>query len=81
MNVSLRPDHSLLDPNFESYKLSLLKIPIYEASSQNGVYCKPLNEVTSKQHLKAYNNINCLCVNPFDTSCVYYMSTDGSVGF
>ncbi|CAH8445757.1 NudC domain-containing protein 1 [Schistosoma haematobium] len=79
MNVSLRPDHSLLDPNFESYKLSLLKIPIYEASSQNGVYCKPLNEVTSKQHLKAYNNINCLCVNPFDTSYVYYMSTDGSL--
>ncbi|VDP46811.1 unnamed protein product [Schistosoma margrebowiei] len=79
MNVSLKPDHSLLDPNFESYKLSLLKIPIYEASSQNGVYCKPLNEVTSKQHLKAYNNINCLCVNPFDTSYVYYMSTDGSV--
>ncbi|KAH8854215.1 NudC domain-containing protein [Schistosoma japonicum] len=79
MNVSLRPDHSLLDPNFESYKLSLAKIPIYEANSEHVIYCKALNEVTSKQHLKAYNNINCLCINPFDTSRVYYMNTDGSL--
>ncbi|CAH8457542.1 unnamed protein product [Schistosoma turkestanicum] len=79
MNVSLRPNHSLLDPNFESYKLSLLKLPIYEANSQNGVYYKPLHEVTSKQHLKAYNNINCLSVNPFDTSHFYYMNTSGSL--
>nr|CAH8827747.1 unnamed protein product [Trichobilharzia regenti] len=78
MNVTLRPDRSLLDPNFESYKLSLLKIPVYEANVGRKVRHRPVEEV-SKQHLKAYSNINCLHNNPFDAGRVYYFGADGSV--
>ncbi|CAH8481716.1 unnamed protein product [Heterobilharzia americana] len=79
MNVTLRPDRSLLDPYFESYKLSLHKIPVYEAKVEFKVNYKPLEEVISKQHLKAYNNINCLHVNPFNPNYIYYINSNGSV--
>ncbi|TPP59134.1 NudC domain-containing protein 1 [Fasciola gigantica] len=79
MNVTLRPDRKLLDANFESYKLSLEKVPIFKTPVRGTVNFVPLTSSLSKQHLKAYSCQNCLTVDPFHSGYVYYITSEGKV--
>ncbi|KAG5446965.1 NudC domain-containing protein 1 [Clonorchis sinensis] len=79
MNVTLRPDRTLLDPNFESYKLSLEKIPQFHFSASNKIAFKSLPESLSKQHVQSFSHQNCLTLDPFVQGDLYYIELDGCI--
>ncbi|KAF5398253.1 NudC domain-containing protein 1 [Paragonimus heterotremus] len=79
MNVTLRPDRSLLDANFESYKLSLEKIPQFSFTVHEKIDYRVLSESLSKQHVQAFSHQNCLMLDPHIPGDVYYMNTDGTI--
>ncbi|KAF8563256.1 hypothetical protein P879_11715 [Paragonimus westermani] len=79
MNVTLRPDRSLLDANFESYKLSLEKIPQFSFTVHEKIDFRVLSASLTKQHVQAFSHQNCLILDPHIPGDVYYMNTDGTI--
>jgi len=76
----LTPDSLLLNPDFEGYKLSLDSLPSYETPLLS---CPPLQvkldaSQYSVQHLKTYGNQNCLHLNPWNQTLLYF-DADGGV--
>jgi hypothetical protein len=67
--LSLTPERALLDPNFESYKLSLDSLPTYSTSDSDGldVHARSPNEDQySFLHAKLFGqNNNLLVSDPF----------------
>ncbi|CAH8558916.1 unnamed protein product [Dicrocoelium dendriticum] len=80
MNVTLRPNRTLLDPNFESYKLSLQNIPQVSFPLGNGVAYDPLLPPLSKQHVQACVHQNCLTFDPFSSCDIYCSCSSGMIG-
>lgn len=42
--VALKPDHHLMDPDFEGYKLSLDPVPVYRTSLESSLELRLANE-------------------------------------
>ena len=73
----LRPDKSLLDPTFESYKLSLETLPIYQHELPVGVeHLKPSDDQFSFQHYKSFGFHNHLIPDVWHPDYVYFISKD-----
>lgn len=78
--TTLRPDRGLLDASFESYKLSLESIPLYNVELSEKINYNLLSgSVLSKQHIKAYLYYNCLYYDPRSLKHVYYVTNIGSI--
>jgi len=75
--IELRPSKDLLDPNFESYKLSLDPLPVYKHSTPVAVdQLKPNDEQFSYQHVKVFGLHNHLVSDPWNSELVYFISKD-----
>nr|CAG4638555.1 EOG090X08S2 [Cyclestheria hislopi] len=73
----LRPNKSLLDPNFESYKLSLDQLPTYQHELPVSVeHLKPDNEQFSFQHAKNFGLHNHLVADLWHNNLAYFISKD-----
>ena len=42
--VALKPDHVLMDPDFEGYKLSLDPVPVHQSKLESPIHVRPTNE-------------------------------------
>ncbi len=74
--IELKPDRSLLDPNFESYKLSLDALPVFNTGSVDVVSQTPAEEQYSYVHAKLFSqNNNHLVRDPF-TGSVYVVDAN-----
>ncbi|BHF72811.1 hypothetical protein SprV_0401588200 [Sparganum proliferum] len=80
MNVQAKPNRDLLDPNFESYKLSLRRTAVLSASEPNGIDLKTLGQDTfSKLEIRLYFLHNALIQDRFSPDTFYYFSADGQI--
>lgn len=80
VNVSLTVNRALLDPNFESYRLSLDPIPTYSVQLQEGVDEVELSEdLYTRDHVRVYGMRNHLVADPWDATSVYYVDRAGRV--
>ncbi|XP_052232848.1 nudC domain-containing protein 1-like [Dreissena polymorpha] len=71
-SMELKPDRDLLNPNFEGYKLSLDKQPIYTSNLENVLYAVELqDDQFSYHHAKLLGNHNHLMVDPWVRDNVY----------
>lgn len=80
----LNPDRSLLDPNFEGYKLSLDGFSQYKLDLTNNHHLDTYNYTEDEssnqkmllfQHLKLIGLQNLIVVNQFDDSNIYYFDS------
>ncbi|KAH9285028.1 NudC domain-containing protein 1 [Echinococcus granulosus] len=77
MNVSILPNRDLLDPKFQSYKLSNESATIIATFENEGIDLKslPLNDFSrSNIHLSSLHN--CLFQDPFSPNHLYYVTTN-----
>lgn len=75
--IELRPSKDLLDPSFESYKLSLEPLPLYKHSTPVAVeQLKPNDDQFSFQHIKVFGLHNHLVSDPWNSELVYFITKD-----
>lgn len=79
--IELRPNRSLLNPNFEGYKLSLEKIPIYKHELESSIEkILPNNEQYSLLHARLFGLHNHLYYDHFNTeSNIYFIDNNWNV--
>uniref|UniRef100_A0A0X3P160 NudC domain-containing protein 1 n=1 Tax=Schistocephalus solidus TaxID=70667 RepID=A0A0X3P160_SCHSO len=80
MNVQAKPNRDLLDPNFESYKLSLRRTAVLSASEPNGIDLKTLGHDTfSKLEIRLHFLHNAVFQDSFLPDTFYYFTADGQI--
>lgn len=73
-NCSLRVNRLLLDPKFESYKLSLDPLPCYGVELDSAVAeVKLRDDQYTLDHMRAYGMYNYLHCNPWSSDSVFYV--------
>lgn len=78
--IDLKINRDLINPNFEGYKLSLDKLPIYSTTITNGVYLTQLeDDQFSFHHAKLLGVCNHLTLDPWDPNSVYYVDSQWNV--
>ncbi|KAL6460400.1 hypothetical protein MHYP_G00303660 [Metynnis hypsauchen] len=79
-NCSLRVDRQLLDPSFESYRLSLDPIPCYNVELDAAVAEVKLKDSQyTLDHMKAFGMYNYLHIDPWYEESVYFVDCKGRV--
>ncbi|XP_069813295.1 nudC domain-containing protein 1 isoform X1 [Dendropsophus ebraccatus] len=79
-NCSLRVNRLLLDPKFESYKLSLDPLPCYGVELDAAVAeVKLRDDQYTLDHMRAYGMYNYLHRNPWSSDSVFYVDQLGRV--
>ena len=73
VNVNLRPNHVLLDPNFDGYKINLERLAPISKDITCPVYHADLSQVTSYNESKQLMLFNCLFEDRFSFEKVYYI--------
>ncbi|VUZ54169.1 unnamed protein product [Hymenolepis diminuta] len=80
MNSSLHPNWDLLDPNFQSYKLSLKKGFIITTLDNEGIDRKSLPEGNfSKLNIYLFSLHNCLFQDRFNPCHLYYRTSSRKI--
>uniref|UniRef100_W5M5F7 NudC domain-containing protein 1 n=1 Tax=Lepisosteus oculatus TaxID=7918 RepID=W5M5F7_LEPOC len=73
-NYSLKVNRQLLDPSFESYRLSLDPLPIYKIELDAGVAeVKLRDNQYTLDHVRAFGMYNYLHIDPWYEDSVYYI--------
>ncbi|MBN3315856.1 NUDC1 protein, partial [Atractosteus spatula] len=73
-NYSLKVNRQLLDPSFESYRLSLDPLPIYNIELDAGVAeVKLRDNQYTLDHVRAFGMYNYLHIDPWYEDSVYYV--------
>ncbi|XP_053323013.1 nudC domain-containing protein 1 [Spea bombifrons] len=79
-NCSLRVNRLLLDPKFESYKLSLDPLPCYTVELDAAVAeVKLRDDQYTLDHMRAFGMYNYLHCNPWSPDSVFYIDQLGRV--
>ncbi|XP_072266836.1 nudC domain-containing protein 1 [Pyxicephalus adspersus] len=79
-NCSLRVNRLLLDPKFESYKLSLDPLPCYGVDLDAAVAeVKLRDDQYTLDHMQAYGMYNYLHSNPWCSDSVFYVDQIGRI--
>ncbi|KAK3772897.1 hypothetical protein RRG08_024082 [Elysia crispata] len=78
--VDLRPDHKLLNLNFDHYQLSLDSVPVYEASLDDGIDEAKPSETFSSHHAKLFGLHNHLIKDPWSNDSVYFCDRHWNIG-
>ncbi|KAL0962611.1 hypothetical protein UPYG_G00342580 [Umbra pygmaea] len=79
-NYSLKVNRQLLDPSFESYRLSLDHIPIYNVELDAAVAEVKLKDSQySLDHVRAFGMYNYLHIDPWYEDSVYFVDCKGRV--
>ncbi|XP_077349348.1 nudC domain-containing protein 1 [Lithobates pipiens] len=79
-NCSLRVNRELLDPKFESYKLSLDPLPCYGVDLDAAVAeVKLRDDQYTLDHMQAYGMYNYLHSNPWCSDSVFYVDQLGRI--
>ncbi|XP_040210789.1 nudC domain-containing protein 1 [Rana temporaria] len=79
-NCSLRVNRQLLDPKFESYKLSLDPLPCYGVDLEAAVAeVKLRDDQYTLDHMQAYGMYNYLHSNPWCSDSVFYVDQLGRI--
>ncbi|XP_075681935.1 nudC domain-containing protein 1 [Rhinoderma darwinii] len=79
-NCSLRVNRLLLDPKFESYKLSLDPLPCYGVELDTAVAeVKLRDDQYTLDHMRAYGMYNYLHCNPWSSNSVFFVDQLGRV--
>ncbi|XP_053401647.1 nudC domain-containing protein 1-like isoform X2 [Mercenaria mercenaria] len=79
-SIELKANRNLINPNFEGYKLSLDKLPIYSTQVDNGTYSVTLtDEQFSYHHAKLFGIYNHLVKDPWNTNTVYLIDNDWNI--
>ncbi|TRY58755.1 hypothetical protein DNTS_034586 [Danionella cerebrum] len=79
-NCSLTVKRDLLDPNFESYRLSLDSIPMYNVQLDAAVAEVKLKDSQyTLDHVKAFGMFNYLQIDPWYEDSVYFVDIKGRV--
>ncbi|XP_033096259.1 nudC domain-containing protein 1-like [Anneissia japonica] len=74
LTESLNVDRTLLDPNFDGYKLSLDPLPSYSVKTDSGIDSVRLrDDQYSYQHVKAFGLHNHLFLDVWHMNSVYYV--------
>lgn len=80
--VPLKPDHLLMDPDFEGYKLSLEPVPVRKTKIQGTLEPRsPSDDQFSFLHAKLFSGTNLLVADRFDrtSSNVYLLNTSTEI--
>ncbi|XP_066572053.1 nudC domain-containing protein 1 [Amia ocellicauda] len=73
-NYSLKVNRQLLDPNFESYRLSLDPLPMYNIELDSAVAeIKLRDNQYTLDHMRAFGMYNYLHIDPWYEDSVYYV--------
>lgn len=79
-NCSLKVNRELLDPSFESYRLSLDSIPTYNVELDAAVAEVKLKDSQyTLDHMKAFGMYNYLHIDPWYEDSVYFVDNKGRV--
>ncbi|XP_072530723.1 nudC domain-containing protein 1 [Salminus brasiliensis] len=79
-NCSLKVNRQLLDPSFESYRLSLDSIPCYNVELDAAVAeVKLKDNQYTLDHVKAFGMYNYLHIDPWYEESVYFVDCKGRV--
>ncbi|KAI4883688.1 hypothetical protein NFI96_012391 [Prochilodus magdalenae] len=79
-NCSLKVNRQLLDPSFESYRLSLDSIPSYNVELDAAVAEVKLKDSQyTLDHMKAFGMYNYLHIDPWYEESVYFVDCKGRV--
>ncbi|XP_060596729.1 nudC domain-containing protein 1-like isoform X1 [Ruditapes philippinarum] len=79
-SIELKAERNLINPNFEGYKLSLDKLPVYCTQVDNGTYVTALtDEQFSYHHAKLFGVYNHLVQDPWNLNAVYIIDTDWNI--
>ncbi|KAG9278921.1 nudC domain-containing protein 1 [Astyanax mexicanus] len=79
-NCSLKVNRELLDPSFESYRLSLDSIPCYKVELDAAVAEVKLKDSQyTLDHVKAFGMYNYLQIDPWYEESVYFVDCKGRV--
>uniref|UniRef100_A0A672SWM3 NudC domain-containing protein 1 n=1 Tax=Sinocyclocheilus grahami TaxID=75366 RepID=A0A672SWM3_SINGR len=79
-NCSLKVNRELLDPSFESYRLSLDSIPTYNVELDAAVAeVKLKDSLYTLDHVRAFGMYNYLHIDPWYEDSVYFVDSKGRV--
>ncbi|XP_028646745.1 nudC domain-containing protein 1 [Erpetoichthys calabaricus] len=79
-NYSLKVDRHLLDPNFESYRLSLDPLPMYNVELETAVAEVGLQDSQyTLDHVRAFGMYNYLHSDPWYEDSMYFVDQHGRV--
>ena len=79
MNLPLTPDRNLLDPNFESYKLSLDSLAVFSTALSVDLrpQCRsPAPDQYSYHHAKLFGRANLLVLDPECQDRIYLLDPE-----
>uniref|UniRef100_A0AAV2K5W2 Uncharacterized protein n=1 Tax=Knipowitschia caucasica TaxID=637954 RepID=A0AAV2K5W2_KNICA len=79
-NYSLKVNRELLDPDFESYRLSLDPIPTYSIELDSAVEeLKLKDSLYTLEHMQAFGMFNYLHLDPWYSDSVVFVDAKGQV--
>jgi len=80
VSVDLRPNRSLIDSKFESYKLSLATLPSFKAVFDCGIHKVPVtDDHISYEKIKCLTMHNYLVSDKFNPDNVYFVDSNGCI--